>query len=59
MINSFWIGSILVIVLTGLYTVLGGMRAVAYNDAVQTLVLITRLRAVDDLRPVYPGRQHI
>ena len=35
-INSFWIGSVLVIVLTGLYTVLGGMRAVAYNDAVQT-----------------------
>ena len=29
------------IVLTGLYTMLGGMRAVAYNDAVQTVVLIT------------------
>ena len=29
-----------VIVLTGLYTVLGGMRAVAYNDAVQVVVLI-------------------
>src|SRR5215470_10952846 len=39
-IDSFWIGSILVIVLTGLYTMLGGMRAVAYNDAVQVLVLI-------------------
>jgi SSS family solute:Na+ symporter len=39
-IDSFWIGSILVILLTGLYTVLGGMRAVAYNDAVQTIVLI-------------------
>jgi SSS family solute:Na+ symporter len=39
-INSFWIGSILVIVLTGLYTVLGGMRAVAYNDAFQAIVLI-------------------
>src|SRR6201998_1670232 len=38
--NSFWIGSILVIALTGLYTALGGMRAVAYNDAVQVLVLI-------------------
>src|SRR5262245_39050072 len=31
-LNSFWIGSILVIVLTGLYTVLGGMRAVAYTE---------------------------
>jgi len=39
-INSFWIGSVAVILLTGLYTALGGMRAVAYNDAVQVLVLI-------------------
>src|SRR6202142_4285223 len=39
-IDSFWIGSVLVIVLTGLYTSLGGMRAVAYNDAVQVSVLI-------------------
>ena len=39
-IDSFWIGSVLVIVLTGLYTMLGGMRAVAYNDAVQVTVLI-------------------
>ena len=39
-IDSFWIGSVLVIVLTGLYTALGGMRAVAYNDAVQAFVLI-------------------
>src|SRR5947199_3543600 len=40
-IDSFWLGSVLVIVLTGLYTMLGGMRAVAYNDAVQVIVLIT------------------
>ncbi len=39
-IDSFWIGSIAVIVLTGLYTAVGGMRAVAYNDAVQVVVLI-------------------
>ena len=39
-IDSFWIGSVAVIVLTGLYTMLGGMRAVAYNDAVQVVVLI-------------------
>jgi SSS family solute:Na+ symporter len=30
-IDSFWIGSVLVIVLTGLYTALGGMRAVTAN----------------------------
>jgi len=40
LIDSFWIGSILVILMTGLYTILGGMRAVAYNDAVQVIVLI-------------------
>lgn len=39
-IDSFWIGSVLVIGLTGLYTILGGMRAVAYNDAVQVFILI-------------------
>ena len=39
-IDSFWIGSVAVIVLTGLYTLAGGMRAVVYNDAVQVVVLI-------------------
>jgi SSS family solute:Na+ symporter len=38
--NSFWIGSALVVLLTGLYTVAGGMRAVAYTEALQTLVLV-------------------
>jgi SSS family solute:Na+ symporter len=38
--NSFWIGSVLVVVLTGVYTVLGGMRAVAYTEALQTFVLV-------------------
>jgi SSS family solute:Na+ symporter len=38
--NSFWIGSVAVVVLTGLYTVLGGMRAVAYTEAAQTIILI-------------------
>lgn len=38
--NSFWVGSVAVIVLTGLYTTLGGMRAVAYADALQTGILV-------------------
>jgi SSS family solute:Na+ symporter len=38
--NSFWVGSVAVVLLTGLYTVLGGMRAVAYTEAVQTFILI-------------------
>lgn len=39
-LDAFWIGSIAVIVLTGLYTVIGGLRAVAYTDTLQTLVFI-------------------
>ncbi len=39
-LNSFWIGSVMVIVLTGVYTVLGGLRAVAYTEAFQTVVLV-------------------
>lgn len=39
-LNSFWVGSIAVVVLTGAYTVAGGMRAVAYADTVQTVILI-------------------
>jgi len=38
--NSFWVGSVAVILMTGLYTVLGGMRAVAYADALQTVILV-------------------
>lgn len=38
--DSFWVGSILVIILTGLYTMLGGMRAVAYTETLQTGILI-------------------
>src|SRR5436853_6359290 len=34
-IDSFWIGSVLVIVLTGLYTTLGGMRGVARSESAQ------------------------
>ena len=38
--NAFWIGSVAIVLLTGLYTVLGGMRAVAYTEALQTFVLV-------------------
>jgi SSS family solute:Na+ symporter len=38
--NSFWVGSVAVVVLTGLYTVAGGMRGVAYTEAVQTVILV-------------------
>ena len=39
-LDSFWVGSILVIVLTGIYTILGGLRAVAYTEALQAVILV-------------------
>jgi solute:Na+ symporter, SSS family len=38
--NSFWIGSVIIVLMTGLYTVMGGMRAVAYTESLQTVILI-------------------
>jgi len=39
-LDSFWVGSLVVVVITGLYTIVGGMRAVAYTEAIQTIVLV-------------------
>tara|TARA_B100000029_G_C17607614_1_gene967981 strand:- start:5657 stop:7414 length:1758 start_codon:yes stop_codon:yes gene_type:complete len=39
-LNSFWVGSIVVIVLTGIYTISGGLRAVAYTEAIQSVILV-------------------
>lgn len=36
----FWIGALSTVVLTGLYTILGGMKAVVYTEAVQAIVLL-------------------
>jgi len=38
--DSFWIGSILLIILTGVYTILGGLRAVVYTETLQTFIKI-------------------
>ena len=37
---DFWFGAMITVVLTGAYTVLGGMRAVVYTEALQTVVLV-------------------
>ena len=39
-IDNFWIGAIGMVVLTGLYTILGGLRAVLFTDLFQTSVLL-------------------
>lgn len=37
---DFWTGALIVVILTGVYTVLGGLRAVIYTETLQTIVLI-------------------
>jgi solute:Na+ symporter, SSS family len=39
-LDAFWIGSFAVVVMTGLYTTIGGLRAVAYTDTLQTIIFI-------------------
>jgi SSS family solute:Na+ symporter len=38
--NAFWIGAFATVILTGLYTVFGGMRAVLYTSAPQAVILV-------------------
>jgi SSS family solute:Na+ symporter len=37
---EFWHGALATVILTGLYTVLGGMRAVVYTEAIQAVILV-------------------
>ncbi len=37
---DFWTGALIVVLLTGVYTVIGGLRAVVYTEALQAMVLI-------------------
>ncbi|MEX1239579.1 MAG: sodium:solute symporter [Cyclobacteriaceae bacterium] len=37
---DFWDGAFLTVLLTGGYTIMGGMRAVMYTEALQTIVLV-------------------
>ena len=38
--TEFWTGALITVVLTGIYTVLGGLRAVVYTEALQAIVLL-------------------
>ncbi|MCY3023796.1 MAG: sodium:solute symporter, partial [Planctomycetota bacterium] len=38
--NAFWIGAFATVILTGIYTVFGGMRAVLYTDTAQAVVFL-------------------
>ena len=37
---SFWYGAIGVVIFTGIYTVIGGLKAVIYTETLQTVILI-------------------
>lgn len=37
---NFWTGAMIVVVITGIYTIFGGLRAVLYTDLMQMFVLI-------------------
>jgi SSS family solute:Na+ symporter len=37
---DFWFGALMTVVLTGIYTILGGMRAVVYTEVLQTMILV-------------------
>ncbi len=36
----FWYGAIGIVIFTGIYTIIGGLRAVVYTEAIQTVILI-------------------
>lgn len=38
--KAFWIGAFATVVLTGIYTIFGGLRAVLYTDAAQAIILV-------------------
>ena len=39
--NAFWIGAFTTVILTGIYTIFGGLKAVLYTEVAQTFVLLT------------------
>ncbi len=38
--GPFWIGAFATVILTGIYTIFGGLRAVLYTDTAQTIILL-------------------
>jgi SSS family solute:Na+ symporter len=38
--NAFWVGAITTVVLTGVYTIFGGLRAVVYTEVAQTALIL-------------------
>ena len=44
--NAFWVGAVSTVILTGLYTVAGGFRAVLFTDSAQAIILLLGSAAI-------------
>jgi SSS family solute:Na+ symporter len=51
---DFWTGAIATVILTGIYTVVGGMRAVVYTETLQAIILVIGAGAL-----TFIGLQHV
>ncbi|MDR2761499.1 MAG: sodium:solute symporter [Planctomycetaceae bacterium] len=45
-VSNFWVGAVGMVLLTGIYTAIGGLRAVLYTELIQTAVLLFGAAAV-------------
>ncbi|RAV29289.1 sodium:solute symporter [Sinomicrobium soli] len=52
---NFWVGAISTVVLTGVYTIFGGMRAVVYTETLQAIVLVIGAAALTFIGLDYAG----
>ncbi|MFY0598339.1 MAG: sodium:solute symporter [Cyclobacteriaceae bacterium] len=52
---NFWVGALATVILTGIYTVLGGMRAVVYTETLQAIVLVFGAAALTWIGLEYVG----
>lgn len=51
---DFWTGAIATVILTGIYTIVGGMRAVVYTETLQAVILVIGAGAL-----TFIGLQHV
>ena len=69
-VSNFWVGAVGMVLITGLYTILGGLRAVLYTELLQTFVLLIGSASVlfcglyhvggwNELKKVAQGVDHI
>ena len=45
-VDNFWVGAVGIVLVTGLYTIIGGLTTVIYTEAIQTVVFILGSAAV-------------